>query len=59
LLNMLNAERASLLKMLAANAAIQRLDGSTAPAKQTCKLSAAARARISATPKKQWAKVKK
>jgi hypothetical protein len=66
LLNMLHAERASLARKLAGvDAAIHALNGSAAPAvakagkKRTWKMSAAARAKISAAQKKRWAKIKR
>jgi hypothetical protein len=65
LLNMLHDERASLARKLAGvDAAIHALNGSAAPVKtaakkRTWKMSAAARAKISAAQKKRWAKVKK
>jgi hypothetical protein len=40
-------------------AAISALNGSAAPGKRTWKMSAAARARISAAQKRRWAKVEK
>jgi hypothetical protein len=60
---LLHAERASLLRRLAGvDAAIHALNGSAASAKagkkRTWKMSAAARARISAAQKKRWAKIK-
>jgi hypothetical protein len=69
LLNMLHDERASLARRLAGvDAAIAALNGSNghvaqkAPVivkKRTWKMSAAARAKISAAQKKRWAKVRK
>ncbi len=71
LLQMLHDERAMLTRKLAGlDAAIHALNGSRVIAikavtsvkvgkKRTWKLSAAARARISAAQKKRWAKVKK
>jgi hypothetical protein len=62
LLNLLHAERATLLRKLAGiDAAIQALHGNVAPAKKRNKrtLSAEARAKISAAQKKRWAKAKK
>jgi hypothetical protein len=64
LLKMLHDERASLARKLASvDAAIHALNGSAAPAKagkkRTWKMSAAARAKISAAQKKRWAEAKK
>jgi len=71
LLNMLHEERASLGRKLAGvDAAIHALNGSVATViaaatgvkagkKRTWKMSAAARAKISAAQKKRWAKAKK
>jgi len=64
LLNMLHDERASLARKLAgvdaAIAALNGSSGSAAPAKAAVKkLSAEARAKISAAQKKRWAKIKK
>ena len=70
LLNLLHAERATLAKKLAGvDAAIHALNGSgsvlpakaavTVKKRRTWKMSAAARAKISAAQKKRWATVKK
>jgi len=62
LLNMLHAERATLTRKLAGvDAAIHALNGNiAAPAKAGKKrISAAARAKMSAAAKKRWAKVKR
>ena len=65
LLNMLHEERASLVRKLAGvDAAIHALNGGSAVSvkagkKRTWKMSAAARAKISAAQKKRWAKAKK
>jgi hypothetical protein len=72
LLNLLHEERTTLTKKLAGiDAAIHALNGSSvatviaavtgvkAGKRRTWKMSAAARAKISAAQKKRWAKVKK
>jgi len=72
LLNLLHEERTTLAKKLAGiDAAIHALNGSSvatviaavtgvkAGKRRTWKMSAAARAKISAAQKKRWAKVKK
>jgi hypothetical protein len=62
LLKMLHDERASLTKQLAGiDAAISALNGNSGPVKEkrTWKMSAEARAKISAAAKKRWAKIKR
>jgi hypothetical protein len=63
LLSMLHHERITLVRKLAGvDPAISALNGSAAPqraGKRTWKMSAAARARISAAQKRRWARVKK